>query len=214
MEKRASRLDYEDFLLRAYFGSKDDGDLKAACIHRAYLDFNRTLSGIATLADKEGVHKDAVGRIKLALRELSSGEIGNQEEFDSWHRHTCMCLKSIYENRNFLMKIGQTQKWINMTIKYIYTFGDERIRGFDPIYPLCHVPLDNQIINNLQCYEPPELSLPWSGIDCYDQYLRYQKWIRETFTILPLDLELFAWKNPNFKLKEHWRKSPSTETLS
>ena len=206
MQAKATRRDYENFLLSAYFGKKYSSDAMGACIERAYLDFSRTLRGIASFDQRREFHGEAIGHIKSAVGKLRGTVINDQTQFDKWHEETCFSLKFIYDHGGFLQfEIGQAQKWVNMTLKYIYTFGDDRIPDFSRVYPFCHVPIDNRIIDRLKCFEPPELQLPWSQSASYNQYLNYQKWIRGTFTIPPLDLELFAWTDEGSKLEQYLR---------
>lgn len=194
----ATPRDYNDFLLSVYFGEKSSIDPKGACVDRAYLDFSRTIHGIA--GKGRGVRAEAVSQIKSAISDLSYGRISKQDEFDDWHRNTCMSLKRLYEcgvhkRGGFRFHIGQAQKWINMTMKYIYTFGEDRIPGFCSVYAFCHVPLDNRIVSRLTRYGFPQLAQPWSRIDDYRTYLNYQLWIRERSIPPPLDLELLVWMN-------------------
>jgi hypothetical protein len=46
--------------------------------------------------------------------------------------------------------VGQAQKWVNMTMKYIFTVGEQRIPGFDLVYTYCHVPLDNILLEKIR----------------------------------------------------------------
>jgi hypothetical protein len=85
---------------------------------------------------------------------------------------------------------GHAQKWLNMTFKYIYVMGKQRISGFDRLYDLCHVPLDNILIDALQekGFEP--LPCPWSRLTDYDTYLERQRWMPNQFKpMAPLDVE-------------------------
>ena len=65
-----TRLNYEDYLLRLYFGVESDP--LPACINRAYLDFNRTAHGLGKLANAEELHGKAVNILKEAIAELLS----------------------------------------------------------------------------------------------------------------------------------------------
>jgi len=51
MKSGLTRHDWEEYLIRLYFGNKSD--LIILCINRAYRDLNRTLHGID---DHEGKH--------------------------------------------------------------------------------------------------------------------------------------------------------------
>jgi len=191
-ESRLSRRDYEEFLLYAYFGY--GRDYLWLCVDRAYRDFNRTMRGFGTHEGKSEVHKQA----RLCVRQLLDGvreqPISTQEQFDQWHRQACQTLTLVYDQHGFKpFYVGQAQKWLNMSFKYIFTMGNERVPGFTALYPFCHVPLDNILVRQLAKYGFPPLAERWSRISSYDQYLSYQSWIREHFSSLPLDVEFLLW---------------------
>jgi hypothetical protein len=191
------RKDYEEYLIRLYFGNSDD--LLTACINRAYRDFNRTIHGIDRLEAKDQLHQDAYGYLKKSFSDIQTGCVGiaEQEEFDRWHQSICSDLSRYYNKHGYgSFAVGQAQKWINMTFKYIFTMGSDRISGFDNLYKFCHIPLDNIILKKLRDeYEFPGLSCAWSRLGDYSEYLSCQKWIRQTFTELPLDIEFKLWIN-------------------
>jgi hypothetical protein len=91
------------------------------------------------------------------------------------------------------MFVGQAQKWVNVTLKDVFTFGEARLPGFGHIYQFCHVPLDNIFIQYLAPYHPPKLSARWSRIRDYQEYWGFQRWIRNSFTTGPLDTEFLIW---------------------
>ena len=127
--------DYEDYLLRLAFNSNVESDPLSVCVDTAYLDFNRTLHGISKLTNGEKLHTDAVDVLMNSLAELRAtlkAEI-DQTTFDNWHEATCSKLISVYTGSHTVYW-GQAQKWVNMTLKYVYTLGEERISGGG--YPL------------------------------------------------------------------------------
>jgi hypothetical protein len=181
---------YEDYLLRLYFGRELT---LSVCVKRAYLDFCRTLHGISKDPNRDQLHSNAVNHLTAAFADLKSKltRAIDQKTFDGWHQNTCATLSSLYNGHRF--HAGQAQKWVNMTLKYIYTLGEEHVSGFQQAYPLCHVPLDKIVLHQLAKYGFPEFSLPWSRVD-YDQYFHCQEWIRSKFaTLAPLDLEFWLW---------------------
>jgi hypothetical protein len=195
--------DYEDYLLRLCFGSELS---LATCVKTAYLDFNRTLHGISELPDKARLHNEAMAHLRGSFSELKR-QLANridQKVFDDWHRQTCRKLVSIFPERRFFD--GQAQKWVNMTLKYIYTFGDEHVGGFQPAYAQCHAPLDNVMVEQLAKYGFPALTVAWSRMD-YDDYFNRQEWIRRKFApVPPLDVEFYLWmgkKPPAFAVASH-----------
>jgi hypothetical protein len=197
---------YEDYLLRLIFGSTVETDPLSVCVNTAYLDFNRTLRGISKVQTGAKLHTDAVGLLITSVEELKTalGTTTTQASFDDWHRDTCMKLISIYEG-SFTVFGGQAQKWVNMTLKYVYTLGAKRISGFEAAYPLCHAPLDNIVLEGLAKVGLPKLSCAWSQLD-YDEYFNRQEWIRETFMLPPLDMEFLLWLGRPLE-PEHLRKA-------
>jgi len=185
-----TRDDYEDYLVRLYFGT--ESDFLVASIARAYLDFSRTLHGIGDLGPKRLLHDQASNSLREAIVELQAESMSG-EEFDTWHRSTCERLVAIYPKHGHHLYIGQAQKWINMTLKYIFALGEQRICGFGEKYQYCHVPLDNILLGQLERYNFPALSCAWSRLDNYDEYLERQMWIRRRFTLVPLDVEFKLW---------------------
>jgi hypothetical protein len=80
-----------------------------------------------------------------------------------------------------------------MIFKYIFTLGESRMPGYKSIYSFCHVPLDNILIAALAKYGFPGIATPWSRIDDYGVYLGHQQWIRDHFSLVPLDTEFYLW---------------------
>ncbi|HXC42634.1 MAG TPA: hypothetical protein VNY51_03815 [Candidatus Dormibacteraeota bacterium] len=183
--------DYEEYLLRLIFGREIS---LSACATVAYGDFNRTLKGISKLANRDDLHAKAEKVLVDALAELK-GRLKNrmsQSDFDSWHRRTCDGLVAVYGDR-FTFHVGQAQKWINMTLKYIFTVGEEHIPGFSPGYALCHAPIDNIVLGELTRYGFDWPSKAWSQFD-YDEYFKCEEWMREKFKPTPLlDVEFVLW---------------------
>ena len=187
-----TRLDQENFLIRLYFGSKS-GHLEM-CIDRAYLDFNRTLHGIKHYPS---IYKSAklVMTESLEILSQNKSKFQCQSTFDEWHKSLCIKLCKHYADNGFVhYHIGQAQKWVNMSLKYIFTMGEERLPNYSHLYEFCHIPLDNIILKNLSTYKPPLLNCAWSRIDSYDEYMIFQRWVRSYFNgSTPLAVEFFLW---------------------
>jgi hypothetical protein len=115
----------EERLICSYF--HPDGTSERAYFegiaHRAYLDLNRTLRGIGSFPGKQHLHDVAIS----ALRNFAFNLRGpttwiNQETFDKLHREMCLELCGIYVTGGWkAFSIGQAQKWLNMTFKYVFT---------------------------------------------------------------------------------------------
>lgn len=186
--------DHEEYLIRLYFGS--GSDYLERCIDRAYLDLSRTLSGLRGLTQKAALRERSRDSMNQLFSGLQHGRVSikNQEQFDEFHRVACQDLSTLsayYGYRQF--SVGQAQKWLNMTFKYIFTMGERRVPGFNALYPLCHIPLDRIVIACLRRYGAPKLRCAWSRLNDYDEYLAYQRWIRQRFTLAPLDVEFVVW---------------------
>lgn len=188
-----TRADYEDYLVTLYFGLATDHLIN--CIDRAYLDFSRTLHGLRMVETKSDVHAQARSDLQAYFAGLRNPQAPplDQASFDHWHQQVCQHLSMLYAEHSYHMFVGQAQKWINMTFKYIFTVGEQRLPGFRQLYQFCHVPLDNILLQRLQPYGPPQLLGRWSRLDNYPEYLAYQRWIRQQFSLLPLDVEFFLW---------------------
>ena len=187
-----TREEYFDFLIRCYFG-EGDNPLKMA-IDRAYLDLNRTLHGFANHrgADsvRDGAHKLMISMLKRLQRKRVS-----QISFDKWHFKSCEALRNYFWQGGFRkFSYGQSQKWINMTLKYIFTMGEKRLPGYATCYPFAHIPIDNIFIDSLQEYKKVKLPAAWSRMDDYGVYLQLQKEFRSIFPdSIPLDVEFRLW---------------------
>jgi hypothetical protein len=188
-----SRADYEEYLITLYFGS--GADQFTNCLDRAYRDFSRTLRGLRMVETKSNLYVQARNDLHEHISSLihPRNEITDQRSFDHWHQLLCKHLALCYAEHGHHLYVGQAQKWINMAFKYIFTLGEQRLPGFGHLYPFCHVPLDNILIAQMLPYGSPQLTGRWSRLDSYDEYLAYQVWVRQRFSILPLDVEFFLW---------------------
>ncbi len=199
---KVTRDEYDEFIVRLYFGV--NGDYLKCCIDRAYLDFSRTLHGFAGLSENAAVREQAGSGLHELFAGVQSSDqamIGNQVEFDHWHQTVCSRLAQVYARHGYQnFYVGQAQKWINMTFKYIFTLGEKRILGFGGLYPFCHAPLDNIFVELLvQKHDFQRLSCAWSRLNAYQEYLDYQNQIRQYFAPAPpLDVEFHLWAGNEF----------------
>jgi hypothetical protein len=188
------RSDYVEFLFHLKFGRADP---LLACLGQAYLDFKRTLRGVGKrdifprAEEARRQADDALNQMFASIRDMNTA---TQKNFDGWHREACERLAAIYGERGYTsFYLGQAQKWLNMTFKYIYVMGEQRLPGFHHLYDLCHVPLDKILIAALVPYNFQPLPCAWSKLDDYDIYLDRQHWVRSHFRLVPLDVEFFLW---------------------
>ncbi len=199
-QDRASILtqsDYDDLLVYLYFGP--ERDFLLSCIGRAYYSFCRTLHGIARIDNERAMEIWEAARHGLKEQFAQASTINDQDEFDHWHRSACMLLHGTYSRNGYeRFHVGQAQKWINMAFKFVYAMGERRVPDFDAIYRYCHVPIDNVVLDRLETgsYNIPRAPFfpcHWSRIDDYGQYLEFQSWLRQRFTVPPLDVEFLLW---------------------
>ena len=187
-----TREEYFDFLVRCYFGEGDN--LLKMAVDRAYLDLNRTLHGFAKHKNAD-VTRDGAHALMIKLVKKVQLVKFTQKSYDLWHFRSCKTLRNYFlENEFEKFTYGQAQKWINMTLKYIFTIGESRLEGYQDYYRFAHIPIDNVFINALQPYKKIRLPLAWSRIDNYGTYLDLQNEFRTLFPkSIPLDVEFRLW---------------------
>jgi hypothetical protein len=184
-----SKEDKTKFWLRVYFGSGIENDIILATIDRAYRDFNRTMHGIAKKNTDE-----TYNRLRYLMKEIVSDiliNIFNQDSFDIWHQESCeKLIKGFDEITNYRLFYGQAQKWINMSLKYMFAIGDKKINGINKNYKFFHIPIDNIIQEKLILYKIDKIPIKWSRINDYSTYMEYQNKIRNVFFgQIPMDVE-------------------------
>jgi len=187
-----SREDYFDFLVRCYFG--DGTDHLALCVRRAYLDLNRTLHGFAVHQTAGKLRDAAHQRVAHTIQALRRVE-PTQDAFDAWHRKACADLRAHYRRGDFeSFTYGQAQKWLNMTLKYVFAMGEQRLGGYSMYYPFAHVPIDNVFVSAAKAVGGPDLPMPWSRLDDYPTYFGLQQAYRRIFGPgIPLAAEFRLW---------------------
>lgn len=180
-----------EHLLLFFFGT--GADAVDRCIRRAYRDFNRTLHGLknfprASVPCRDYLHQ----RIQsLPLQD----DLTAQEDFDIWHEATCVELITKFGLiGQTKMHIGQSQKWLNMALKYVFLFEDSEVSAYARFFPLCHIPIDNVILTSTPFQGAPSFGCPWSRIDDYAVYMNFQRWTRQKFVgRSPLAVEFEIW---------------------
>ncbi|MEI6949807.1 hypothetical protein V9K67_21650 [Paraflavisolibacter sp. H34] len=187
--------DIEQFYIRLYFDISK-GYFHAA-MQRAYRDFNRTIENIPPDQEKRSQWRhELYGVLRSQVDGLLGATLAGQQEFDRWHEQTCGLLR---ENSGGILTVGQAQKWINMTLKYLYAFGEMRISGISKNYHFFHIPVDNIIQNVLQReFGVKRLPYAWSRIKDYSTYYEYQTRVRAAFKGKIVMDEEFKLFNRNF----------------
>ena len=151
-----------DFIIYSLFG--DMSSPKDAVISRAYVDMaSHTLTGFDDYNEKWRCRYDGSLLIKKSMDQISGS-------FDDWHAELCKGLIEIYTPER--LSYGQAQKWVNMTIKYVYVLKrlgviDEDIFPYisDEHKDLFHPPIDSYVLREvLKDYSS------WSGIEDNAEY--------------------------------------------
>lgn len=199
MEKITVDKDVFDFLKYVYF--KSLSNCYEAASRRAYLDMCRTIRFNKKNGDETRKKVDVL--IEKEIKALIKTGVDSQAEYDAWHFELCRQIKQLYDDQNIHFYMGQSQKWVNMTMKYLYIIGETDLTG---IFEFLHVPLDNYIFNAVE----KELGIKkpkilWSRMTNYDKdYIAYQRQIRNSIDLEPLRWEFMFWlkeiKNQNNKI--------------
>lgn len=181
-----------DFLYALYFGAFND--VYDAATNRAYRDMNRTIRfcGLSDEKRKE-IRLDVNRLIRVSVQELQLQSNIHQELFDDWHMKLCDEIIDKYEKNGITFTYGQAQKWINMTLKYLYVIEPAHV---ETLFKYCHVPLDNYVFDiseRLFGIERPKI--PWSRwCDYHNQYMAYQMQLRTSIKKEePLRWEFRVW---------------------
>lgn len=168
--------DILDFFKVIYFGAITDP--MAAASDRAYRDLNRTIRFKDMPQDRRDFLRHSVTALfKKEIPELVQFGVDDQDGYDTWHYHICWKIRTYYRDAGVEFHYGQAQKWLNMTMKYLYVSGEYT---FDDLFQYLHVPIDNYVFSIAN----KELGIPqpttaWSRWDDYDrQYMAYQTALR------------------------------------
>lgn len=225
MDRSANNEKLMNFLVYSYFGfdiskladGKLTDDKKEKCARRAYMDLSRTVKYKYSSSELDKAKKDSDKyNYKVKRKETISnicktliGSIkecpGDNADFDSWHESICQQIEStMNDKKSELLKekftIGQAQKWVNMTLKYLWLLDmlPEGISETD-----LHVPIDSFILKALEknisdishkdgTYKYKEDA--WSRMDKYENYKCLQDKIKEVAKgSNPIDWESKAW---------------------
>ncbi|MEA5076066.1 MAG: hypothetical protein VB139_06945 [Coriobacteriia bacterium] len=209
---RFTRVAFAETLATFYFGPARVDDSLGRYIDRAYRDMNRTLRlGALDDAVRRALRAEAGETLRDAIVRLAQGVELTTCAFDAWHRQACESLKSVYAVRGVAFTHGQAQKWVNMTLKYVFVAlaldivgAPQQLRAF---YACAHLPIDSIVLEGLrkQSFDGSLPDVAWSRHDDYDAYLAFQRAIRERFGC-GLDAELMLWR-PQY---ETWANDADT----
>lgn len=193
VEKISIDKDCLDFLQTFLF--KSTADHYMACSRRAYLDFNRTLNFKGkkkSQAERQELFDKGTEILRKSITNMMDAGISSQAEYDNWHFEVCTELRNLYTKAGVAFSYGQSQKWLNMMMKYLYVLGTY---SFEEIFSFLHPPLDNYIIEAAQSeFDIPRFQNAWSKVDDYQVYLNYQKALRTRISDCPpLRWEFRTW---------------------
>ena len=193
-----------EFLKYMLFGSWNS--IYIAASERAYRDMCRTLRLDGT--DSTGL-RDAVDKIlEKEISDVLCRGFSGQEEYDLWHREICFKIQKIYIDNSIGLTVGQAQKWLNMTMKYLFVAN---VPGTAEVFRFCHVPIDSYIINAVEKQlGVKRFDTPWSKISDYETYIDFQKCLRKMLEgKAPLEWEFGTWLSmaSGKKGAEHQKRS-------
>lgn len=197
-------------------GTLFEDDLMKLAIEKAYRDLQRTMRGFPKSGESkknEGKKQDVILRdeIKKNARERIRVKIDNmikcnsteQTTFDKLHEDACEALIEEFKKNEYEgFTIGQAQKWINMTFKYLNLLD---YNGIEKIYEFCHIPIDIYILEymlekNIIEKENFKKAIHWSKIKKYQDYFEIQEKFRDNCKgKIPLDEEFEIWKDKKQK---------------
>lgn len=214
-----------NFLLFSYFGIKNKNQInneesKNKCAKRAYLDLARTIrysvssTKLERMKGKKSTQKEKkeadefIKEKENLIIEICSEMIDSifsydrKIPFDCWHCKLCEKIKNKMNESGliktgFIFTHGQAQKWINMTLKYLWLLNmlPENIFESD-----LHVPVDSYIIEAALSDNPLyglKLGLKykekvWSQWE--DKiYLEFQNDVKRKMKGNPMEWESRAW---------------------
>lgn len=190
MDQVSVDSDVLEFLKALYFGAYTNP--YEAASRRAYRDMNRTIRfGNLEVTARETVRKIIDGLLETEIISITQKK-QTQMEYDNWHQILSTKIIAEYDKRGIHFTYGQAQKWINMTLKYLYVLCPDKVKD---TFNYLHIPLDNYIFNVAQKeFDIKYPTKPWSRWESYDDYMEYQKAIRNNLTdVAPLRWEFIFW---------------------
>lgn len=208
------------------------------CADTAFLDLRRTLryNDQGSKPDRKAFRDKINGIIADALSELLDKT--EQGDFDEIHNEICEEIIEATKNSSAIKSeefhYGHAQKWLNMTLKYMYLLGlwEEE---FERVIPWMHVPVDSYILKaaafsesklmessecciELKCClrltkAVPEIDKDESGQTRYSSYgwksKSWSRWNREEYCHFQSELrkaisEKGTWDCPFFWEEDAW----------
>ncbi|SKA62802.1 hypothetical protein SAMN02745111_00704 [Eubacterium uniforme] len=189
-----------NFLICCYFGQSEN--LGRVAVDRAYIDMaSHTLKFNDEFKDERWKCRYNASVVLL------DGLKNCNKDFKEWHSSMVNALKMEYNGKlltdNKTLTEGQAQKWINMSIKYLYVFSvvlgknDERLKDFTELLSISvenyNMPIDSYILK-----EKGYKNISWSKLNENE----YKKIISEIEGANKFIWELEHWEEASQKHKE------------
>lgn len=163
------------FLVYTYFGIIPEDIYNKGDNKEEYTDYciKRIIMKAYGDATNEGAYNTLIKKNNADLRKRSDKvkkisskflferlkELNSDTNFDNWHKELCKGIKEKYkdieENEKELFTYGNAQKWVNMSLKYMWLLDllPQDINEKD-----LHIPIDSYIIDAL--WENSDVILP------------------------------------------------------
>lgn len=229
-----------------WIGFYNDEDCCSWASNKAYLDMNRTMTFKDIPKNDSQQEKDRVDKQRKEWRDkvteaIRNGFSNQTNDFERWHRDICTKLIEVYGNGQLVSRdgkkrtntstglmYGQAQKWVNMTLKYLWLLNrlnlinDPNISTFIKKHEKTfHVPLDSYILKYVarrdkskkEPFSPKNnnaltnvdfnpywelFNSTWSAIENEDKYYEYQS---KLASAIENNISPLEWE------LEHWHKA-------
>ena len=175
----------------------DTTDTITAASKKAYRDFCRTIE-FKQRGDHSVSVESAISVLRLGLKQVDC--IQSQDSYDLWHKDICGDIAKAFKDAS--LNLGQTQKWVNMTMKYLLALDEQSIVR---LTPMLHVPIDSVVLANSGYSKINELST-WSQITDWEDYINFQVYLREKVrkqNVSPMEWEFGIWNNSHLQNTRH-----------
>ena len=216
-----NKIEYRKYLKT---GKKETILSVKTAIIAGYLDVCRTpLKGInscikgGSITARDGFINN---HFSPAIKELKKDGI----DFDKWHEQLCKCIHDTYSEYGYKeFTVGKAQKWINMSLKYIWLYSaDSFVEEHIKIHiSKLHMPIDRVIAGDIaktigflpgyddikfdslnDSFDGYKDNYCWSKIADYGEYLECQRTLREKLKeISPIYWEFCKWNNHRKEVK-------------
>ncbi len=123
---------------------------------KAYLDMNRTLIFEKKEKSQKDIENERKGWRDKVTKIIRKALENSTDDFKTWHQTTCEAMIKVYKDKladGTKLTFGQAQKWLNMTLKYLWLLYrlevlKDDLKAFEFIEKhqnSFHVPIDSYI---------------------------------------------------------------------